>query len=240
MQSRLFTTVFDDPESGGAKTITRHLNKLLSLDKGTLSDCMAALPELLKPRTEFQTRRLVEGIANSRRIDLASVENSLSVLKFLVGALLSDSVPKDDHRNWATDLVELKVIDKANQSTFQSIVDGLVRRRAALQAQEREERAITGVIPRLKSIGTTVEARAMANERYRWGTPLDKYQPEVLGVAYVVSVSIGVDEGFPESFYFQLDEAGLDSLIASLGAAKKEIGALRQYLGRSFEEGRVQ
>jgi hypothetical protein len=54
----------------------------------------------------------------------------------------------------------------------------------------------------------------------------------------MASVHVGVDEGLPESFYFQMDEKDVDNFIASLVAANREMTALREYLNLD-DEGRV-
>ena len=239
MRSRLFKAVFEDPESSSAKTFTRHLNELLSLDKEMLSKCIEALPKLLRPRTEFQTRQMIDGIVDSREVDRQLIEHSLAVLKFFIDALLSDDVPKDDHQGWAGDLVDLGVIAGTNRSVFQAVIDALANKRMELRTQDRQESATSGVIPRFKRAGITVEARAIINERYHWGTPIDEYRPDVIGITYVASAHIGVDEGFPEDFYFQLDETDIEDLIASLTAARKEILALREYLKLGSGKGGV-
>ena len=72
--------------------------------------------------------------------------------------------------------------------------------------------------------------RAVREDIYRWGTPLDAYTPAVMDVTPIASIHIGVDEGTPENFYFQVDEDDIDYLVSVLLAAKKDIAALRAYL----------
>ena len=86
-------------------------------------------------------------------------------------------------------------------------------------------------MPTFTRLGVTVEVRPVRGERYHWGTPVEDYEPEMLGSIEIASINIGVDEGTPKDLYFQADENDLDDIISSLRAAKKEMAALREYLG---------
>jgi len=232
MKSRLFKALFDDPQSDNAKTFERHLKELLSLKEKARAECLAALPQILRrPTTPFQTRQTVEALAQSSQIDQQTVENALSILGFFVKALLSEDVPKDDHKHWAEDLGTLPGIEDAGRSSLEAIIRDLVQRHSDWRSQDRTERATAGVLPRFASMGMTVEARAVKEGRYHWGTPIEEYKPQISGLTYVASVHIGVDVGFPEDFYFQLNETDIDNMIATLLASKKEIAALQDHLG---------
>ena len=231
MKSRLFKALFDDPESDGAKTFERHLKELLSLDEKARAECVAALPKVMAPTTDFQARQVLAAVALSSQVDHQMVEHALAVLKFLVKALLSEDVPEDDHEDWAEDLGSLAGIEDAGRSSIQAIVNELIQKHSDWLSRDRTERAIGGLLPRFSSMGVTVEARAIKEGRYHWGTPVEEYTPQIIGLAYIASVHIGVDEGTPEDFYFQLDERSIDNMVATLLSAKKEIAALQEHLG---------
>ena len=100
----------------------------------------------------------------------------------------------------------------------------------AVERIVRRRRYSEGILPGLKSCGTTVEIRAVQKDRYRWETHVKEYLPEILDVAGVVSVHIGLDKGMPRDFYFQGTEADLDLLISQFQAAKKDLRALQEFL----------
>jgi len=87
-----------------------------------------------------------------------------------------------------------------------------------------------GVLPGLKTCGTTVEMRAVQKDLYRWGTSVQEYESEILDTAGVISVHIGLDEGTPRDFYFQMSENDLEDLISQLKAARKDLHALTQFI----------
>ncbi len=240
LKSRLLVAFSDDLESDGAKAFARHLRGLLlGLDESTRDKCVASLGKVRQTRTALEKDRMIDSLAPGDPSQRALVKHSLSVLNFLVDALLSDNIPADDHRNWSSDLAILGWLDSKSQPVFDSLLGELTSRYLAkLQAQDRRRRAEGGVLPVFKSLGITVEARAVRKDPYRWGTPLEGeggYIPEIIGTTMIASVHIGVDVGFPENFYYQMDEADIDDFVASLMAAKKEMAALRQYLNLDAE-----
>ena len=231
MKSRLFKLFFENRESDAGKAFERHLKEFLSLGEEVRTECLAELPKLLRPTTEYQSRQIVETVVQTCQIDQQAVEHAFSVLKFFVKALLSEDVPKDDHKNWAEDLVSLSDINDSERSAFEATIQNLVQRRSDLRIQDKTERARAGVLPCFTSMGVTVEARAVKEDRYRWGTPIDEYKPQIIGLTYVASVHIGVDVGLPEDFFFQLSQADLDDMINTLVATKKEIAAIKSRIG---------
>ncbi len=240
LKSRLLVAFSDDRESDGAKTFAKHLRELLlGLDESTRGKCVASLGKVRQIRTDLEQDRMIDSLAPGDPSQRALVKHSLGILSFLVDALLSDKIPADDHLNWSNDLAILGWLDPDSQPVFDSLLEKLTKAYLPeLRAQDRRRLAESGVLPVFTSLGITVEARAVRKDRYRWGTPLEGeggYIPEITGTAMIASVCIGVDEGFPKSFYFQMDEADINKLVSSLVAAKKEMAALRQYLNLDAE-----
>lgn len=243
LKSRLFLIFADNSESEGSKKFARHLNELLrGLDEPTRKTCLATLSDMRNVRTSAEKNRLLDSLSASDPGQRAVIEHSLSVLSFLVDALSSDKFPADDHVHWADDLETFGWLNSDSRPIFESLLEELTKDHLSeLQAQDRRRRAEGGVLPVFSKLGITVEARAVWKERYKWGMPLEgdgAYNPEMVGTAMIASVHIGVDEGFPEDFYFQMDEEDIDAIVSSLVAAKKEMIAIRQYL-KLDAEGKV-
>lgn len=240
MKSHLLQFLSDDPESLGAKKLQRHLRDLLvGLDDAMRDKCMAKLGEARKLRTKHAKAALIKSVASGDVAKGTRVEHALSTLSFFVDALLRDNIPDDDYLLWSKDLETLGFIDQDARLIFESLINRLANEYLPmLQDLEWQQRAESGVLPNFKSLGITVEARAVRKNRYHWGMPLegkDAYHPEITGTAMIASISIGVDEGFPKDFYFQVDEAQIDQLASSLTAAKREMAALRDYLNLDTE-----
>lgn len=240
VKSRLLDAFVDNLDSERTKAFTRHLQQLLlGLDESTRDMCVASLGKARQARTALEKDRLIESLVPGDPSQHVVVEHSLSILNFLVDALLSDKIPGNDHENWADDLETLGLLETDSRPVFDSLLGKLTDTYLPeLQVQDRQRHAEAGVLPVFKSLGVTVEVRAVRKDRYRWGMPLegdDGYSPEIMGTAMIASVHIGVDEGFPQEFCFQMDEADVDNFVASLTAAKKEMAALRQYLNLDAE-----
>ena len=240
IKSRLFTAVAEEPDSDEIKKLKRHLQDLLVvIDDSTRALCLAKLSEVLKLRTKREREAVIDSITSEVAAQQAEVEHSLSVLRFFVKALLDDSIPDGDHQHWVDDLETLGWLDSESRPVFESLLTTLRNEYLPiLQTQDRQRRAAAGVLPNFNSLGITVEARAVKKERYRWGMSLegdDAYRPEIVGTAMIASVHIGVDEGLPEDFYFQMGESDIDVFMSSLAATKLEMSALRSYLNLDAE-----
>jgi hypothetical protein len=230
MQSRLFTTVFDNPEGDNAKTFARHLRETLQLGEERCRMCVDALPQLSNARTPTQEREFVSDLASKSGITRSTLAHALSVIKFLSDSLVVEGIPDNDSDLWASDLQELGWVDDELRLAFDSLLERLTSARSDLQFRKHERRATGGVLPCFTSLGYTVEVRPIREKIFRWGERVEEYEPKILGTVLVTSIHIGVDEGPTEGLYFQTDEEDIDNIIDSLRAAKKEMAALRKFL----------
>ena len=121
MESRLFTTILDDSTSESALAFTRHLEELLQLSSDAREACLKALYKFRLARTKRQTRELIDAIADGQGVPAAAIQHSLSILGFLVDALLNESIPDDDHTLWAEDLDSEWGISGDDRQVFESV-----------------------------------------------------------------------------------------------------------------------
>ncbi len=230
MESRLFTTVIDDPNADGAKKFARHLRETLDLSEEHRQVCVDSYPEVKATNTSTQEQKLVAELASRSGIPHHTLIRALSVVDLLVQALLNEALPDDDYEHWADDLRELDWVDGNSQPVFAGLLEQLISVRTELQFQQRERSTTGGVLPVFKSMGCTVEVRPIRKETFRWGEPVDTYAPEILGTVMVASIHIGVDEGAMKDLYFQANEENIDNIIDSMRATKKEMTAVREFL----------
>ncbi len=231
MKSRLFTTAFDDPDSEKAKAFARHLGEALAIADHDLAACLDVVPRIALARTDNEIERLIEELADGRKASRHQLAHTLSVMHFLLDALLSKDVPDSDAQLWADDLEERGWLEASLRPRFERMVerissDLLLRVQPAL----KRRRAAGGVLPSFSGCGMTVEVRPVREGFYRRGTSIEDYEPKIVDTSIVTSIHIAVDEGSPEHFYFQADEDDIDYLINMLKAAKKEAAAVRAYL----------
>lgn len=231
MTSRLFGRLFEDAESRGARQFARDLAECLELSPGEREACLEALPRLRAAETKSQRTQLTEQLSDNLKLPYSNVEHAVSVLDFLLSAFLKRDIPDSDSLAWAEDLTELGFLNDTTRSAFESVVDSIKSELVArVQPAERRRRAAAGVGPTFAGCGVTVEVRSVRKDFYRRGTPVDEFDPQVLDTVTVASISMSVDEGPFKEIYFQASEDDLDYLISMFTAAKKEMGALRQYL----------
>ncbi len=230
MKSRFFTTVFDDPNAEKSKTFARHLCETLDLSEEDRQVCVDSYPEVKATRTPTEEHKLVSELASTSTIPRHTLVHALTVVDFLVDALLSEAIPDDDYEHWADDLRELGWVDDNSRLNFDALLEQLISVRSALRFQQRERSTTGGVLPVFKSMGCTVEVRPIRKEIFRWGQSVEAYAPEILGTVMVASIHIGVDAGDTKDFYFQADEKQIDNIIDSMRVAKKEMIAMREFL----------
>lgn len=231
MKSRLISAVFDDRESNDARAFKRHVGEMIGLKEQDREACLEALPSIRLGTTRSERKRQSDSLAAALGITHHKVEHTLVVMLFFVDALLSRDVPDSDPPLWVDDLEELGCVDRAARPVLETV---LARIRSVvvpqIQAEVRRRRAAGGVLPCLTGCGVTIEIRAVREDFYRWGTPIEDYEPHILDTVPVASIHIGMDEGMPSDFYFQADEDDLDQLINMLHAAKKDMRALQAHL----------
>ncbi len=126
MNSRLISTVFDDPEAEHAKAFSRHLRETLELGAEDRDVCLKHLPKIKMVQVPAERRILVDELASARNLPQHAVEHALSVANFLADALLSDEIPSEDRDSWGNDFQELGWIDGQTRPAFDAMLSDLV------------------------------------------------------------------------------------------------------------------
>ncbi len=229
LKSRLFSKF--DPADKDNELFGKHLRKALALAPAQMTACIDALAALRLARTESENDRLVDALESETHLPQKELIQVIAVLRFFLSRMLRDAYKNDSSQQWADDVVALREIEETTRPQFVSMVDDI--RSDVLPKVELAIRRRTyseGVLPGLKTFGTTVEMRAVQKDRYRWGTSVNEYGPRILDVAGVVSVHIGLNEGTPRDFYFQVSEEDLELLISGFKAARKDLRALGEFI----------
>ncbi|MBN2559965.1 MAG: hypothetical protein JXQ75_03435 [Phycisphaerae bacterium] len=238
LKSRLFSKF--DPAEKDNDLFGKHLRKALDLVPGQMVACIDALADLRLARIEPEKDRLLDSLERETRLPQTELAQVIAVTRFFLDRMLRDEYKHDTSEQWADDLVTLRQIEESTRPLFVSMVDRirsdvLPKVESAIRRRAYGE----GVLPGLKTCGTTVEMRAVQKGRYRWGTAIKEYEPRILDVAGVVSVHIGLNEGTPRDFYFQMSEDDLQLLIRELEAARKDLWALSEFVSTRRQSGDV-
>lgn len=231
MKSQLFASVFDDPESKAAKAFARHLSQTLALQQDDLEACLATLPKFRLARSTKEQEQLIDELAGAREVERSKLEHAVGVTFYLLNVLVRKEVPESDASLWANDLADLELLDDSTRPVFETIVDRIVSNILPdIKPEIRRRQSATGILPAFEGAGITVEIRPVREGFYRRGTSLAKYEPQIVDTTIVASMHLATDVGEPSDFYFQADEDDIEYLINLLGAAKKDMAALRAYL----------
>lgn len=231
LKSRLFSKF--DPANKDNDLFGKHLRLALSLSSEQMAACIGKLVEFRLARVDAEVTRVLDSLEEETHLPQTEVEQVLSVLLFFLNRLLKDDYKNDTPEQWAEDLVTLDQMEKKSSPFFISsatrIRDEVVPK---VELVVRRRVYSEGVLPGFRTCGTTVEMRAVQKDRYRWGHPVEDYESEVVDIAGVVSVNIGLDQGTPRDFSFQMSEDALADLISQLNAARKDLLALNEFISK--------
>jgi len=237
MKSKLFERF--DPNDAKNDQFKRDARQLLTLTDAQRAACIEALPDFLLANTEAETRSLLEKLQAATECSAVVLQRIVSVLEFLSKAMRDDETRADTAPQWGEDLAELGVISRAELAAFVSAVESLGRGVRSVEAELERRRYATGVLPSLTSLGVTVELRAVQEHKYRWGTLLSEYKPQIVDVVPPVSIHVGTNVEEHGDLYFQANERELGLMIDTLTSARMDIEALRKAVSLSIGSSKV-
>jgi hypothetical protein len=223
MKTKLFYSIMMEPEV--AKAFLSDLHTVFRSPAGLRLACIGVLPELADKMTTRQSMELAKSVAREQGTSIVEVLSNLQSLQLLTKTLADEDVPGDSIDDMLLDLEESGKaqglhITEDDKSVFRDLVTQIQDRIVpSYRELQRRKAAASGVLPSLKSFGTTVELRAVAGKPFRIGMSADKYEPEILGLVPVISVSLGVDSGPIQHFSFQASPKEITALIEELRSA---------------------
>lgn len=146
-------------------------------------------------------------------------EHVMDFASFLIRQIEDEYVASDEPEAWVSDLQDLDLIKKGDADHFLAFAATVCSTAEAVHRQKRGRSYEAGVLPALSSAGATVELRGVFDKTYHWPQPVNEFNPELLGVAPIISVHIGLDSGNPNEIAFQASVEETEFLIAILQAA---------------------
>jgi hypothetical protein len=236
MHSKLFSRF--DPKEEQNKLFAGHLRSLLDIPETTRKTCIGNLAKVMLSETETEEEAITEALVGQTGLTHIELNNIHNVLRFFALRLIrvreEETLKGDDPEKWGTDLCGLELITESERPTFveaMRMVEDTVL--PSLQEERRRRLYTTGVFPHLRSLGTTVELRAVQQDEYDWSKNVEDYHPQFKGLTPVGSIHVGLRKADPEDFYFQVDEGDLDRIIKSLIALKKDMEELKRHIPQS-------
>jgi hypothetical protein len=146
------------------------------------------------------------------------------VAKYFFQKFLDESTKEENIETITKDISKALEIDESEFSFFNELLQLVKEETERYEQKSRKNRYQKGVFPYIKSVGTTVEIRGVFNREIDYEEDFDSYKERVQTdeenpLTPVISVSLSVDSGNPEKFYFQASQESLENLIKELNAA---------------------
>jgi hypothetical protein len=226
MGSKLFSQFEVDREEN--KQFRSDLAVAMSLPQSQRSAVLDAFPDYIVAIDNEEKKSVLRKLVATTSLTQTAIAHAFDLITFLLRQLNDEEVAADSSDAWAEDLVHAGALTDDQRAVFVEFVSRLRTELApGLHAMARARREERGVLPFLRSTGTTVELRAITRSIYRWGTPVEDYRSSIEGVVPVVSIQLGFDSGMPSDVAFQMSVPLTERLIASLRAALEDVRALQ-------------
>lgn len=226
MKTNFFYKLSRDPV--GAKEFFTDLTVLLGMEKEHRAACMKMLTVITnQAMTTNQRRQLIQDMVDTdKNMEFLKAMSAVRVLQFLAERQLDDEFKEDSTADLAEDLKEsVKVqkfegISEEDAETFAGIIE-ILRTDILPEFEDvrNKKSTLSGVLPSLRSFGTTVELRAVVKNPFCIGMLAKDYEPNITGLVSVVSVKLRADSGVPDEFSFQASKGELEALIEELKSA---------------------
>jgi len=145
----------------------------------------------------------------------------LYALLFAFIELISDY--EDSPEDIASDFIERELIPEDNKSKLTIFITKAFNYRTTFLENKKKRSTLTGVFPRFKGIGNTLEYRAVIENEFYIGDKISDYQPVIKGFLPIASIVLKND--FDEKFHFQATESDLEDIINQLESIMKQINS---------------
>ena len=224
MKSQFFSE-FDlgHPANSGFKA---HLDVMLRLDSTNVRKilALAKLKLLNEPKKQLDER--LAALAKDAGVHETEAGNVLTVLWFMFRHLTRQE-KVDRPEDLSADVQAAGLVEEGDRPKLDALLTELVKEAERNRPLARRREYEAGVLPSLRSYGTTAELRAVFDSEYDESQEVDDYSPKLLSTVPIISVHIGVDTGTPEDFFFQATASELELLVKELQAALKEARILQ-------------
>lgn len=229
MKSKLFGQF--DPKDEDNKQFLSDLKVACELStdqRHAITDTLPHLLSLIKAKEKEEATDALQKQTGASQLLIGHVSDFAG---FFLRQMLDDRLKDEPFTVWSSDLIELGVLNRDQESAFLALLQDLKERTLPTLSKVKKQRVYgSGVLPSLKSCGTTVELRGVFDKPYRWGTSLAEYKPVLEDVVPVISVHITLDSGAISEIGFQMTPDEADLLISEFSAARVNARILSERL----------
>lgn len=216
----------------------RDLELLMELPQGKIKIVAEKLLDYISNKdTDFKTVK--NDLAKICETDEEHFKSASGILYHIVKSFMENTEDEENPENIRDDLLEICmksnriniVKEKKQEDELLDVIRFLKTDVAPKhKIEQRRKETITGLLPFLSSIGSTVEIRAVDEKGFKLSVDTDpeKYVPAFADFVTIGTILIRMNKGNPDYITFQTDMKALKLLITGLNATLKEMERLDQ------------
>jgi hypothetical protein len=206
-----------DPTLEQNKDFVRDLQYILKLSPENRGQFYKAILDSIMAFNQMKKEEILEKLAQDTKIARPHVDFALHALGFLAKRLSRDEFQKDSPNDLAEDLRDLGVIQADEAKAVAQVISHVKSELLPEYKKISIAQAYSGgVLPSLRSIGTTVELRPVIEPYFRLGMRPEEYKPKIINQVFVISVLLTVDSGPVKEFVFQTSPDELEAIVRRL------------------------
>jgi hypothetical protein len=227
MKTRFFADF--DPNLEQNKAFVRDLQHLLRLSPENRGYFYKAILDSTRTFSSRQDEEILETLAQDTKQARPHVDFAFHALMFLANRLTRDEFKMDTPDGLAEDLRDLGVIQADEAKPVAQVIAHAKSELFPEYKKIAVARAYAGgVLPSLRSIGTTVELRPVIEPYFRLGMRPEEYKPKIVDQVPVISVHLAVDSGPVKEFVFQTSPDELEAIVQRLQATLMDLHLLEK------------
>lgn len=227
MKTRFFADF--DPNREENKVFVRDLRDLLRLSPENRGHFYKAILDSTRTFDPMQDEEILQRLTQDTKQVRPHVDCAFRALRFLAKQLTRDEFQMDSPDDLAEDLRDLAVIQADEAKAVAQVIAHAKSELFPEYSKIALARAYSGgVLPSLRSIGTTVELRPVIEPYFRLGMRPEEYKPKIVDQVPVISVHLTVDSGPAKEFVFQTSPDELEAIVRRLQGTLMDLHLLEK------------
>jgi hypothetical protein len=221
MKSKLFSA-FD---------VTEKDNEAFKDDMLAFFDCtdnqktsiVKVLPDLANVTTQSELDKISESLVSETSLTKIQLRKIIRFVGFFTQQLINKDLEGDTPDLWANDLEEANILNGDGKHQFINFVN-IIKAEVSQKINDiKDSRTYeAGILPTIRSLGTTVELRGVFKKSFSFGEILEDYTPELKSILPVASIRMSFDSGHVKEVAFQATPKELELLINKLSACLED------------------
>ena len=208
------------------------MESLLGIEDKYLPAFVQSMKQLLLSKKREEQEGIIRSTIAAIGVDRAQFEHAQNIAAWFVKEFFPYGDAETDlPGDIVDDMVTHKIIPsnlKDKCVKFISAIRNAVKEDLFFDIQK--EKTLHKGAPKILSLETAVDFRAVFKRELKFGGSADSYTPECIGVAPAIEIKLLVDGGDCEDLRLQCDIERLKSIREAIDATLKELDAATRYL----------